>query len=80
MDLVYQPINTQDPMMLKNFPQDVFQVSTTCYFKNQTRIMYKTFQFTNIVQRENPKCNLKSKIVLKYENDLKNYEIKTITS
>ena len=77
MDSFYQPINTQDPIVLNNLSQVMLQVSTIFYFENQTRIMYKKFQFINIVQRENPKCNIKSKIVLKYENDLKNYEIKT---
>ena len=50
MDLVYQPINTQDPMMLKNLSQDMLQVSTIFYFKNQTRIMYKSFQLQALIK------------------------------
>ena len=80
MNLVYQSINTQDPMMLNNLPRDILQVSTTCYFKNQTRIMYKSFQLQALFKGKTQKCNLKSKIFLKHENDLKNYEIKTLTS
>ena len=58
MDLVYQH---QGPMMLNNLPQDMLQVSTTCYFKNQTGIMTKTFQLQALIKGKTQNAILSQK-------------------